>query len=590
MAVLKFHKVSIRNFLSYGNNNTVIQLDQPGTTLITGEDLDNTSIGAGSNGVGKTTLINAVTYAVYDKPVSNISKDNLVNNINKKNLEVCIEFTAPNGLLYRIVRTRKSKSGAAGNTVHVYENDKDITPDSVSLANDLITKIVGIPYELFVRIVVFSAAHTPFLDLPSTSHYAANQRDIIEELFGLTALTTKANQLKDMIKDSEGRLATNRVKIESLEREHQRHKQQIITANARVSSWELSNTNSIRHISDSLKRASAVNIDEQKQLHTELNDVKHMMAEQLELQRKTDTDIKNINKKISKLSNELTHLHDDQCPYCLQAFSADDNKLDTISTELKRLNQELVNQQTIAAETADVISDLSARHSSIKQSITVSDIDELISVSNQSSQLEHKLRELSEAVNPYNVTLDELLATEIEPISYDEVNKITKEIEHQKFLLKLLTKKDSFVRKTLLNKNIPFLNQKLSHYLTIMGLPHKVEFTHEMTASISQFGQELDFGNLSAGQRARVNLALSLAFGDVLQNMHTKINICMLDEALDHGLDTVGVQAAIKLLKRKSRDEGISMYIISHRDVDTAFDRVMTVQLSNGFSYIKQPD
>ena len=168
-----------------------------------------------------------------------------------------------------------------------------------------------------------------------------------------------------------------------------------------------------------------------------------------------------------------------------------------------------------------------------------------------------------------------------------KINELKELLDHQKFLLKLLTKKDSFVRKALLTKNIPFLNQRLSGYLSDLGLPHTVEFTHEMTANISQFGRPLDFGNLSNGQRARVNLALSFAFRDVLQSIHGRINVCMLDEVLDVGLDVVGIQNAAKMLKQKSRDENVAMYIISHRDeVDNAFDRTMTIQLSKGFSYV----
>lgn len=121
----------------------------------------------------------------------------------------------------------------------------------------------------------------------------------------------------------------------------------------------------------------------------------------------------------------------------------------------------------------------------------------------------------------------------------------------------------------------------------MLGLSHQVEFTHEMTASISQFGRAMDFGNLSNGQRARVNIALSFAFRDVLQQLHERINICMLDEVLDVGLDGPGVTAAARMLKRKARDENLSLYIISHRDeIDSAFDRIMTVQLSEGFSTI----
>ena len=136
-----------------------------------------------------------------------------------------------------------------------------------------------------------------------------------------------------------------------------------------------------------------------------------------------------------------------------------------------------------------------------------------------------------------------------------------------------------------------FLNKQLSKYLTELGLQHTVEFTHEMTAKITQFGRELSFGNLSSGQEARVNIALALAFRDVLQSMHEPINVCMFDEVLDVGLDTVGVQLAAKLLKRKARDEKLSLFIVSHRDeINSTFERKMTVQFSKGFSYLKLDD
>lgn len=113
---IEFLSLSIRNFLSYGNNTTIFPLSKLGTTLIVGEDLDYTSEGTGGNGVGKTTLINALAYAVYDKPVSDISKDKLVNNINNKNMEVTVDFKIGEDL-YKIKRERKSKVGAAGNNV-----------------------------------------------------------------------------------------------------------------------------------------------------------------------------------------------------------------------------------------------------------------------------------------------------------------------------------------------------------------------------------------------------------------------------------------------------------------------------------------
>ena len=225
----------------------------------------------------------------------------------------------------------------------------------------------------------------------------------------------------------------------------------------------------------------------------------------------------------------------------------------------------------------------------LQKQIQVNNLEELIEIRNQSNTITEKIEELKNATNPFFDPLDELESSKLDQIDYSDINDLTRLREHQQFLLKLLTKKDSFVRKILLNRNLPYLNSRLQYYLKLLGLQHRVEFTHKLTAEISQFGRPLDFGNLSHGQRARVNIGLSFAFRDVLTSLHMPINICMLDEVLDVALDTVGIQAASRMLKRKARDENISLYIISHRDeLSLAYDRTMKVQMSKGFSYIQE--
>lgn len=587
--MLRFISLSLRNFLSYGNNTTVIQLNRPGTTLILGEDLDNTTSGVGANGVGKSTMINALAYAVYDTPVSNISKDNLINNINKKNMEVTVDFEIK-GNRYRVHRVRKGGSNGRENYVHVYENDKDITPDSISNANALIEKIVGVKYELFVRIVVFSATHIPFLDLPLKSHYAANQTDIIEELFDLTTLSAKANALKEVIKETEQRLETHKSKISQIEKEHNRHKEQIRSAELRVVTWEQQNKKAITDLETKLKKLENVNFDIERQLQEDTRLLAEDIAQKLTEQREVETAIKKHEKVIEKCNHDLTHLRDQKCPYCLQKYKDTANKISELEVNLLEATNQ-INILKPQYETIKIsIKELVTKHKEIEKQITVHDLEELLEIKNQSVTMHEKISDLKKAINPFIEPLEELESTELDKINYDQINDLNNQLEHQNFLLKLLTKKDSFVRKTLLNKNLPFLNSRLQHYLTLLGLQHKVEFTHNMVCEISQFGRPMDFGNLSAGQRARVNLALSFAFRDVLQSLHTPINVCMLDEVLDVGLDTIGVQAAARMLKRKARDESLSLYIISHRgnELDAAFDKIMTVQLSKGFSYIKE--
>jgi DNA repair exonuclease SbcCD ATPase subunit len=581
--MIKFKKITMVNFMSYGAIPTIVDLDIPGTTLVLGEDLDHVG---GTNGVGKTTVLNAIVYALYDKSISNTAKDKLVNNINQSKMEVIVEFEK-NGKNYTIVRQRKMKVGATGNVTTLYEDGKDITLDSSDHTNEYIEqKILGIPYELFVRIVAFSATHLPFLELPIRSPYAANQTDIIEELFNLKTLSQKADALKLEIKDTDLALKIQIEQMNLIEKEHERHAKQHEAALKRVSNWEIQHVQEIQDIESRIKKLQSVDIDAQKKVFDSL-------AEAREIYNKSKLAKDNIHKihgdlrvEINDIDNELKHLSKGECPRCLQKFK--DKNINSIidqaelkKIELAKIYAELTTTSLATTSYADQVK-------RFEKMLLFKTLEELLNSKGKIDQQKEKLAELQIELNPYSEALEELEAIVLEAIDMTRINELKDTSNHQKMLLKVLTNKDSFVRKALLNKNIPFLNQRLQKYLIDIGLHHNVEFTHEMTAKISQFGAEMDFDQLSNGQRARVNIAISFAFRDVLQSMHDSVNICMLDEVLDVGLDAMGVQAAAKMLKRKARDEKIAVYIISHRDeIDSAFDRKMTVQLFGGFSSIQ---
>jgi len=579
----------MKNFLSYGAVPTVVNLERPGTTLILGEDLDNTAQGAGANGVGKTVIVNALVYALYDKPISNISKDNLVNNINKKHMEVTLDFEK-DGKHYHVQRVRKMKAGAAGNWVKFSEDGKDLSLD-VAATNDLIEKVLGLPFELFVRIVAVSATHTPFLDLPVRHVSQANQTDIIEELFDLKTLSDKATALKKDIKETDESLKIQKVRIDGLEKEHARHEKQIESAEKRVVAWHKSNKNEIATIKRKLAKIAGVDIEDQQAKISERDDLVTVRGDSKNTLATEQKIVTALDKDDAAEDKKIVHYKDDKCYACQQSIK--DAKIQIAKAEdQKKVNDKERKKSIKRTEKAQKIyDDAVACIAKLDKDITVDDIEELIEIKGKVAGYETELENKQNANNPFAEPLQELLDVELDPIEMEKINELTTESEHQKFLLKLLTKKDSFVRKALLNKNIPFLNKRLALYLTELGLSHVVEFTHEMTASISQFGRPLDFGNLSNGQQARVNIALSFAFRDVLQSIHSRVNVCMLDEILDVGLDAIGVQAAAKMLKRKSREEKISLYIISHRDeIDSAFDRRMLVQMSKGFSYINEDE
>lgn len=198
---------------------------------------------------------------------------------------------------------------------------------------------------------------------------------------------------------------------------------------------------------------------------------------------------------------------------------------------------------------------------------------------------------LADEANPHQKIMDRLRNTKLTPDKGDEIQSLTDDIKHQEFLYKLLTDKNSFIRKALISKNLEYLNTRFQHYLKKIGLPHKVMLNFDMSTTISEFNNEIDYENLSTGQKARINIALSFAFRDVLQKRHGKITFTILDECLDSGLGNIGVQMTVKMIKEVVQEEALSMFVISHRDETvTMFDSKLEIEKNNKFSSIVHSD
>ncbi len=717
---VKFLELSLRNFMSYGNNDTIINLDFHKPTLIVGRNLDAIVNGqVDSNGAGKSAILDAISFALYDKTISDKDKSNLINVINKKNLEVSLTFEK-NGTTYKVIRIRKTKTKA---DIRLYVLDKngewaDKTLDSIANNNKEIVKIIGLPFDIFSRIIVFSASFQPFLNLPNRHTSKTSQTSIIEELFGYTELTEKSEALKEQIKITR----TDFKHIEELQTqislEMGRHDEQVEAARGRVHDWELSNMEDIVARKEAIARLSKVNFDAEREALSSLDDAesqiqsskRELKTHKEKLRDRKDTKeaylareealkesrdkvklieesvdfvkeialidgidgalfqinhkddavkahavtILSTQKDIGKLESQVVHLNDDKCPFCEQTFEGSGAKLEEIHGELKNLAVKL-DEATTGSEFAtresdnlaeeikkikkdsmfngnksdyDEVLDNYRRHKAIVDATVdtvdieqldadISTIVETIETINtrleeldeevfaikasamfdnnadlerEAAKLEsakEALEEMKDATNPHTGVLKELEEIEFDNDRSDDLNELDETLRHQEFLLKLLTKKDSFIRKNLLDRSLPYLNKRLMTYLEQIGLPHRVEFLPDMSAQISQFGTALDFGSLSSGQRARVNLALAFAFRDVLQARYGKISFCMLDECLDTGLGNVGVQLAATMIKNIATENNMSMFVISHRDeIANMFPNKLTVELKNGFSKI----
>jgi len=201
------------------------------------------------------------------------------------------------------------------------------------------------------------------------------------------------------------------------------------------------------------------------------------------------------------------------------------------------------------------------------------------------TNLEQQIANKSAETDPYGEQIDEMNSQALQEVTYDTLNELTRLQEHQEFLLKLLTSKDSFIRKKIIEQNLSYLNARLTHYLDRVGLPHTVVFQNDLTVSIEELGRELDFDNLSRGERNRLILSMSWAFRDVFESLYQPINLLFIDEMIDNGLDTQGVESSLALLKQMSRERHKSIWLVSHRDeLAGRVENILKVIKENGFT------
>jgi DNA repair exonuclease SbcCD ATPase subunit len=571
--------ISFRNFMSFGNATTTISLETPGTTLITGKNIDK----GGSSGSGKTSIINAICYALYDKTPNNIGKERLINSTNNaKNtlMEVILDFERDEEK-YRIRRTRGETS-----SITIFKDEKDITPDSVVNTNRKIEEIIGISYDLFCRVVLFSGNARPFLDLP-----VHEQRTLIEELLKITMLSQKAVVLKDDIKATEKDIDLNKIVIKQQEAQNQLHKKHVAESELRLSRWEEQREKDVKNIESQLSTIANINWEEEEENHQVANALKNDISKLALIINPLVTKRATLQSEFNKLVKEKEHLANDKCPYCLQKFADAGKKLDEIETLLfeKKSNHNQIAEEISVHEAGlkKFKDDLNFVESVIKHK----DLSSALKIRSNMESLTRDLERLRQEVNPHIEAYESLLAEKEIVIDYEKLNDLNKTLEHQKFLLKLLTDKNSFIRKRIISKTIPFLNKRILHYVGELGLPHTISFLPDMSCEISEFGRQLDHGNLSAGEQKRLNLSLSLAFRDVLTHLHLPINTLFTDEVDGGSLDTECVDMVIRLLKHKAWDEETCIFIISHRpEFEGRCDHNIVVSKENGFSTILETE
>ena len=290
-------------------------------------------------------------------------------------------------------------------------------------------------------------------------------------------------------------------------------------------------------------------------------------------------------RSVKKYASELAALAGKKCHACEQDLH--DHKHEELTATAQGHSIEAVKYfDKVTADLAKIVKEINSIGDINKRPDTYYDtVEQALKHQNNLKTLETQLTVRAGEVDPYQEQIDELTNTALQEVTWDGVNELNTLKEHQEFLLKLLTSKDSFIRKKIIDQNLAYLNNRLTYYLDKMGLPHTVQFQNDLNVEITQLGQDLDFDNLSRGERNRLILGLSWAFRDVWESLYQNINLLFVDELIDNGLDASGVESALAVLKKMARERQKNIFLISHKDeLIGRVNNVLKVIKENGFT------
>ena len=495
---------------------------------------------------------------------------------------VTVEFEK-GGSKFRIERGRKP------NVLRLYVNDNELkAKDEDESQGDsretqkAIEQMLEMSHTMFKHLVALNTYTEPFLSMR-----ASDQREVIEQLLGITMLSEKAEALKTLIKETKDKIHLETIRIDAVKAANENVQKSISSLQLKSSAWEQKKDNDIENYGRAIMQLESVNIEEEILAHAALKEwLEH------------DTKIRNLNKQratlesaaiqaqktLSKCAKEVEALSNKTCPACEQELH--DHKHEEMTADaVKHFEESQTYFDKVASDLEKILKEIGQDTATRKPDTFYDTEAEALGHKSNLEQLERQLTARADEQNPYDEQIDELKKTAIQTIEWETVNTLTKLRDHQEFLHKLLTNKDSFIRKKIIDQNLSYLNKRLGYYIDKLGLPHKVVFQNDLTVEITQLGQELDFDNLSRGERNRLILSLSFAFRDVWEGLYQSINLLFIDELMDSGMDAAGVEAGLAVLKKMARDRGKNIYLISHKDeLVGRVNNVLRVVKENGFT------
>jgi DNA repair exonuclease SbcCD ATPase subunit len=570
--MIHFKKIRYKNFLSTGNQWNEIQLDQYKSTLL-----------CGKNGSGKSTITDAICFALYGKPFRKINKPQLINNITKSNLLVEIEFET-NSKEYKIIR------GMKPNVFEIYENGKLINQDAQTrdYQEFLITNILKMSYKTFTQIVIIgSATYSPFMKLNPN-----DRRIIVEDLLEIDIFSKMNVLLKDRIARANTELDQINFNVSLTEKNIQFQKELLEKNKQNIEEQLQENQRLIKETEEKIeeKQSEIYHVQKERKLllkeNTELNELKEKAKKIFEYQ------ISLKNKK-TQLEKEIKYIEsNDVCVMCNQDIT-EEYKINFLTK--KRENERKINEGLDLSITA--LNDLNKKIAEIQQQIEQANELDVLQLKLE-SEIEQLQKFIQKIQNDTNRLLEDKsnnlkeLEEQFEQ-SKNELLQLTKKRnqllnEQQLNAIASVLLKDDGIKTKIIRYYLPTINKLINKYLQAMDFFINFNLTENFEEEVQNKAVEgFCYESFSEGEKLRIDLAILFAWRELSKIKNkSNCNLLILDEVFDSSLDTAGVDDFLKIIHQVSDHSNV--FVISHKDeqIFDRFDNVLKFEKIGAFTKI----
>lgn len=572
--MIVFKSVSWKNFLSTGNSANKILLDKSPTTLIIGK-----------NGEGKSTILDALCFALFGKPFRNINKGQLVNSINGKNCVVEIEFDI-NGKEYRVLR------GIKPNVFEIYVNDELMNQDAAARDYQKILEqqILKLNYKTFTQVVILgSASFVPFMQLST-----AMRREVIEDILDIRIFSTMNQLLKEKASETKSEIAR-------IEQEIQTAKTQVDGQTLLIKTLTTAKSDAIESLLSKIQDNNAEIQRSQDKVASTLTEITTLQS-RTEKKSELDDQIEQAKNIRSKLTAKIEHCEhntqffneNDVCPSCSQDIpDAHKTKiLQDLNSKIDDTNSKVEELQVVLTGLNSKLSDINVLLAEITgKNIEVSTYNANITMLNRlnttlQTEIESHKNDTTN-VDEEKRKLRDLAVTAMEKIKTKTTLLDQRNLEEVAAILL----KDSGIKTAIIREYLPIMNKLINKYLQAMDAYIHFELDENFTESVkSRFRDDFTYASFSEGEKMRIDLAILFTWRQVAKMKNSvNTNLLLLDEIFDSSLDTAGTDYFLNLMN--AFGENTNIFVISHKS-DQLFEKFRSVvkfEKRNDFSVIAAP-